>query len=347
MNPTADTLKQRARELGFALCGIAEARPSDHAAELHAWLAAGKHGDMTWLATNIETRIDPDRLLPGAKSVISVADYFGPGDRADSETHTARYVDFDDYHKVMKKRLHQWCDELSRDRPEHQFRACVDTAPMLEREFAMRAGLGWVGKNTLLIHPRLGSHLMLGEIVTTLDLPADACEGDHCGTCTRCIDACPTDCITPYSVDASRCISYLTIEHRSAIDPALHEAIGDWLYGCDICQDVCPFNKRLDQAPVHESYGVPRAAIDASDVLHWREEDRRAVFTRSAMKRAKLDQMKRNALIVITNRPPGNHVAALEARLQSIADDANEAPLVRETARQCFFRLTAPRNPAQ
>src|SRR5262249_20142541 len=143
-------------------------------------------------------------------------------------------------------------DSLRERFPAEQFRAFVDTAPVMEREHAARAGLGWIGKHTLIIHPRLGSYMLLGGVLTTMDIPAPAAQRrvtDHCGTCTRCIDACPTAAITPYSVDATRCISYLTIEHRGEIDPALHEGIGDWLFGCDVCQEVCPHNGGRDQTP--------------------------------------------------------------------------------------------------
>jgi len=248
----------------------------------------------------------------------------------------------DDYHAVLKKRLHRLADDLRQRWPDEAFRACVDTAPVLEREHHRRAGLGWVGKNTMLIHPFRGSHLLLGEIITTLAAEPDEPMHDHCGTCTRCIDACPTQCITPHQLDASRCISYLTIEHRGSIDSSLHSAMGDWMYGCDVCQEVCPYNapqRGQTAQPPPEDYGPPRpGAMDPLEVLRWTEDDRRDAFTRSAMKRAKLNQIKRNALIVL-----GNDAAAADPdvveRIRAIASDPAEDELVRHTARQVLDRL--------
>lgn len=371
----AARIKRLAGDLGFALCRVAEARPSDHADELRDWLAQGRHGEMDWLADRVETRLDPRRLVPGARSVICLADRVPtpPRSPAGGEGRVARYAQISDYHKVVKKRLFGLADALREDWPGHHFRVCVDTAPLLEREHAHRAGLGWRGKHTLLLNRDAGSHLLLGEIVTTLPLPADEAETDHCGSCTRCIDACPTDAITPYAVDARRCISYLTIEHRSAIDPAFHDAMGDWLFGCDVCQDVCPFVQRAERggrddrgdAPpnvgpeVAEStparpaegggqadrpppgYERRPAAFDLATVLDWDESARRAAFVKSAMKRAKLDMVKRNALIAAGNRlrqTPASE-PALRARIERLAGDHTEPPLVRETAAAVLDRL--------
>jgi epoxyqueuosine reductase len=187
----------------------------------------------------------------------------------------------------MRKRLTRLAKELGEKFPSETFRACVDTATVLEREHAQRAGLGAVGKNTLLIQRGVGSWLLLGEIITTLPLTvSQASDPDPCGTCTRCIDACPTQAITPWSVDASRCISYLTIEHRSAIDPQFHEAIGDWLFGCDICQEVCPHNQpteRTAKAVTNPAYESRWDAIDVMKVVDWDEAERSRAFAGSAM----------------------------------------------------------------
>ena len=318
--PDAAYVKHTAADLGFALCGITEARPSDHTEHVRQWLAAGKHGEMAYLANRLDVRLDPSKLLGGARSVICVADRLpDPSPQTDDDSRQgriARYAQVTDYHKVLRKRLHHLTDTL-RDRwPNEQYRVCVDTAPILEREHTARAGLGWMGKHTLVISRRLGSHLLLGEIVTTLPLAPDASETDHCGTCTRCIDACPTDCITPYSVDAARCISYLTIEHRSPIDPRFFEPIGDWLFGCDICQEVCPFNRPSTPAEAPEGYALRPASLDVLDVLNWTDADRQAAFVKSAMKRAKLDMMKRNALIVAGNRLRQADDAELRRRIE-------------------------------
>lgn len=285
-SPRAALVHRLASSLGFALVGIAPAKPSDRAHELRAWLDAGKHGDMDYLARYADVAIDPCKIVPDAKAIICVADQYASHLRSSSEFKVqsstpdvqgsmldqngdsqtsnlepetsnsptgriARYAQGDDYHRVIKNRLHQLADALREQFPEHLFRTTVDTAPIMEREHAARAGLGWIGKHTLLIHPQIGSYILLGEIITTLPvqtseetgyLPPTTAPTDHCGSCTRCIDACPTQCITPYSVDASRCISYLTIEHRGEIDADLAPLMGDWLAGCDVCQEVCPYN---------------------------------------------------------------------------------------------------------
>lgn len=363
--------------MGFALLGAAPAEASRQEAYVRGWLAEERHGEMTYLARHVAVRLDPRVLLPGARTIICVADrYHAAHERqAASDTRVpvgrvARYAWGDDYHKVLKNRLHQLADAL-RDRwPDHAFKTCVDTAPLMEREHAARAALGWVGKHTLLIHPRLGSYLLLGAIVTTLDVEKGVESGvwdlepddddiappipdpepqtpdpiSHCGTCTRCIDACPTRCITPYQLDASRCISYLTLEHRGLIDAELQPLMGDWLGGCDICQEVCPFNAPdrlpLDPRP-HPRYAprAPAPALPLRDVLDWTEDDRRAALRGSALKRMKLDMIRRNAVIAAGNHLAARPDAALLHRIESIAADPDEPPVVRDTARRVLARL--------
>ena len=363
------TVLDRCRELGFALAGVCRAQPTSYERELRDWLGAGKHGEMEYLRRNVKLRIDPRAIVPGAKSIICVADRYssapfpppseggGRGVGRVSEidaapTHPptpslagrgegsigriALYARGDDYHVVMRKRLARICKELKSQFPDDVFRACVDTAPVLEREHAQRAGLGAIGKNTLLIQRGVGSYLLLGEIITTLELePSGAAEPDPCGTCTRCIDACPTSAISPWSVDATKCISYLTIEHRGEIDPKYHEAMGDWIFGCDICQVVCPHNQptqRTQEAPVNPAYEPRREGFDLLEVLNWDEEARRQAFLKSAMKRAKLDMMKRNALIAVGNAIVRAPNPALQHRVESIAADSNESSTVRFSA---------------
>ncbi len=340
-------VKRQAARLGFALCGVCEARPSDHADFFRGWLDEGRHGDMQWLAENVEVRLDPRKLVEGARSIICVADRI-PGAQSeisDLQCRTARYARVTDYHKVLKKRLFKLADGLRERHPEHTFRVCVDTAPLMEREHAVRAGLGWIGKHSLLLNREVGSHLLLGAIVTTLVLPADEAEVDHCGTCTRCVDACPTDAITPYAVDATRCISYLTIEHRSPIDPGLQDRMGDWLFGCDICQDVCPYVSKAEHAtgplPVGQSdasYPPLDTGFDPRKVIDWTEDDRRAHFRGSAMKRAKLDMIRRNALIVLGNRGVVREEPDVRRRVEAIAADADEMPMVRQAADHALNR---------
>ncbi len=368
--PRAQTVRRLAQEQGFALLGIAPAQPSEHTEHVVTWLARGSHGEMGYLAQNIEQRLDPRALLPGARSIICVADLYveGPTPSAamgKSEIpfgRIARYAWGDDYHRVMKKRLHTLADALRERWPEHHYRTTVDTAPILEREHAQRAGLGWTGKHTLLIHPDLGSWLLLGEIITTLPLQtaADAGSGpmtDHCGTCTRCIDACPTQCITPHQIDAQRCISYLTLEHRGPIDPALFPAMGSWIAGCDVCQEVCPFNQEQrgfkedrsaaalsSKASILPNYRPrpPAPGIQLLDLLNWDGEERRRAFERSALKRLKLDQLKRNALIAAGNYLRERNQPALRHRIEEIAGNAQEVELVRATASAVLARLDDP-----
>jgi epoxyqueuosine reductase len=309
------------RDLGFAEAGVCNAGPinKERADAYRRWIAEGKHGEMHYLAENLDKRLNPAELMPGggARSVIMVADQYHTRGQQSAPAppgsgRIARYAHGDDYHDVMKKRLHALCDRLRAEHPGHEFRAFVDTAPVHERELAQRAGLGWIGKNTLLINPRKGSWLFLAGVLTTLELEppptqrgaASGGEPDHCGTCTRCIDACPTGAITPYSVDARKCISYLTIERRSEtpLPKELTTKIGEWIYGCDICQEVCPHNSpRPEHVKVGEmnpAYTPRRTSFDLLEVLGWTEEDRRRALKGSAMKRAKLEMWKRNAGVV-------------------------------------------------
>lgn len=347
---------ERCGALGFAKAGIAHLEPSEHAEHLRSWLDAGKHGSMGYLAEHVELRVKPAGMLEGARSAIVVADRYARRGDVDPPQparrgRIARYARAEDYHRVIKRRLHALCDELRAVHPGEEFRAFTDTAPLLERELAQRAGIGWVARHTLIIEPRLGSYLLLGGVLTTLDLePVADPEADHCGTCTRCIDACPTDAITPYSVDASRCISYLTIERREPIDPGFFEPMGDWLFGCDICQEVCPHNSARPgrEAPVLDAYepfrdddGTARDAFDLLEVLGWREDDRRRAFTRSAMKRATLAMMKRNALIVAGNQLAEHEDMELRARVKQVAADESEPEMVRDTAALVLAALDA------
>lgn len=303
---------------------------------------------MEWMHNRVEVRTDVRTMIDDARSVVMVADlYASRGNRDENRPgfgRVARYARGSDYHTVIKKRLHQLCDELAEDWPGSRFRAFVDTAPVMERELAARCGIGWQGKHTLTIHPRLGSWMLLGGIVTTLELevpPEQRLSADHCGTCTRCIDACPTGAITPYAVDARRCISFLTIEQRGPIEPELQPKMGDWIFGCDICQEVCPHNSERSgpsMAEPNPSYEAKRTGLDLLEVLGWTEDDRRAAFRGSSMKRAKLDMMRRNAAIAAGNdseaRTPG-----LRGALERIAGDEDESAMLRDAARASLDRL--------
>ncbi len=306
----AGDLKRRAKALGFDLVGIAEAHPSAYRDYLRNWLDDGQAGTMHYLAQRFEERTDPSVYLRGARSVICVAmNYHAPLDAVSYEERPyhgriARYALGDDYHEIIKARLHALSDWLREVAPDALTKCAVDTAPVMEKGLAARAGVGWQGKNTCVINEDIGSWLLLGEIITTLALPPDAPAVDRCGTCTRCLDACPTGAITaPYQLDARRCISYLTIEHREGeSDPALSSKFGDWLYGCDICQDVCPWNSKPPDT-IHPELS-PRfgtGTLDLREVLSWGAEDYRAHLRGSAMKRVKLPVLQRNARVALRN----------------------------------------------
>ena len=303
----AQQIKERALEMGFSLVGIAPSQPSARRQYLKDWLDQGRAGEMAYLAKRFEERVDPAAYFPGAATVICVAmNYYYPLEEDTSSSHparVARYALGDDYHEMIKDRLFALADWIRQRAPEAQTRCGVDTAPIMEKDLAMRAGIGWIGKNSCLINPRIGSWLLLGEIITTLALPTDEPETDHCGTCRACIDACPTQAITaPYELDATRCISYLTIEHRGPIDPSLQKQMGNWLYGCDVCQDVCPHNSKV--VPATDPQFLPRfrsGTLDAKQVLDWEAPTYQSTLRGSAMKRVKLPMLQRNAQIVLNN----------------------------------------------
>ncbi len=315
-----EQIKTRARELGFDLVGITGAGPSLFQAEYRDWIERGFAGEMGYLSRNIERRLDPRALLPDAASIIAVGmNYYadegeGPGTPPPDPDRAvfARYARGDDYHDVMTARLKTLLEFLKAQAgPEADGRVYVDAGPLLEREVAQRAGIGWFGKNTMLINTRRGSYFFLGEIVTNIALAPDQPAVGGCGTCRKCLDACPTQAIVaPYQIDARRCLSYLTIELKGAIPeefrPALAEA-GNRIYGCDICQEVCPFNLRR-AAPSDEPAYQPREVASNSrlaDLLTLSEEEFRAKFSKSPVKRAKRSGLLRNvaAALSATDEP--------------------------------------------
>ncbi|HTW94149.1 MAG TPA: tRNA epoxyqueuosine(34) reductase QueG [Tepidisphaeraceae bacterium] len=300
----AQETKRRAGELGFDLAGIAPAEPSRYRHYFQQWLADGQAGEMGYLANRFAERTDPDVYLPGAKSVICVAlNYHVEVDRPYGYGKIAQYALGDDYHEVIKPRLFQLADWLRQTFPGAQTKCAVDTAPVMEKDLAARAGIGWIGKNTCVINEKIGSWLFLGEVITTIPFPPDEPAIDRCGTCTRCIDACPTHAITaPYQLDARRCISYLTIEHRNQISADLQPAIGDWIYGCDICQDVCPWNRRAPETTEPRFQPRFEGGLDLRELLGWRPTDFNQHLRGSAMKRVKLPILQRNAKLAAGNQ---------------------------------------------
>lgn len=346
--------------LGFAAVGVGPAAPITHANELREWLASAKHGEMRFMQDDLAVRLDPARVLEGTKSMIMVADAYAlhatseqppRTPRHDSKPprprgHIARYARGNDYHHTIKRRLRMLADTLRPHFPGHTFRSFADTAPVHEREIAAALGLGWIGKHTLLINPDLGSYLLLGGIGTSLELPTPRDQrtiDDHCGSCTRCIDACPTKAITPYAVDARACISYLTIEHESPIPEEHERSIGSWLAGCDICQDVCPHNSthaaRDRNIAFRPEYTPRRDGFDLLEVLRWTERDRRNAFQTSALKRLTLAMMKRNALIALANHIQSTGDRSLVGALDDLAWRPTEPRSVRDLASRLARRL--------
>jgi len=306
LHQLAAEIKSIGRRLGFDLIGIASAEPSHYRDYYRQWLDDGQAGSMAYLHNRFDERTDPAMYLPGAQSVVCVAMNYhvaledAPADPAVGRI--ARYALGDDYHELIKKRLHALADSIRQLAPEAQTRAAVDTAPVMEKELAARAGIGWLGKNTCIINENIGSWVFLGEIITTLPLPPDEPAVDRCGTCTRCIEACPTQAITePYQLDARRCISYMTIEDRTPLESPAE--LANWIYGCDICQDVCPWNKRApDSAEAAFQPRFPTGTIDLRQLLGWNDDQYRSTLRGSAMKRVKLPILQHNARLLMESR---------------------------------------------
>lgn len=307
---SSELLKERAKRLGFEKVGIVPAAPLvEEGSRLRQWLARVYHGNMTWMERNPEMRTDPRILFPGARSVVVVAlNYYTEAEHAASSPQTgkiSRYAWGDDYHDVLSSRLKSLLSWIQEQIPEAQGKVCVDIQPMMDKAWAQRAGLGWIGKHTNLITPDYGSWVFLGELILDIELEFDTqLVEDHCGTCTLCIDACPTQAITePYVLDSNKCISYATIELR---EPKIPEEIGErlegWLYGCDICQDVCPWN-RFQQVTSESRFQPREGNVNAplSELLDLNQDAYAERFRGSAMKRAKLSGLQRNARTLLNN----------------------------------------------
>ncbi len=333
-------LEERARALGFDRLRIAVARELDsERATLDGWLAAGHQAGMDWIARTAHLRADPRRVLPGCKSVVSVAWNHGPGrprDRSDRAP-VARYARGRDYHRVLGARLRRLATWLAESSGEPA-RAFVDSGPILERAWAHRSGLGWIGKNGCVITRDLGSWILLGEILSAAELePHAGPHPDLCGTCTACLDACPTGAIVSDGVvDANRCISYWTIEHRGAVPEARRAGNGDWIFGCDVCQEVCPWNRRHGHEPdrpADERASPDLDALDPLEILGMDEATFRATYSGTALMRARWDGMRRNACITLGNRGDRSALPALE-RARADMD-----PLVRSHASWAIERI--------
>jgi epoxyqueuosine reductase len=310
-------LENEARALGFHAFGVTKVPLELRADYYQQWIAKGQHGSMSWMERNNDRRLHPDKLLPEARSIIVLAmNYYQPDPKRDYRI--AKYALGDDYHNMLLRHLKKLCRTLRDDFGGAQ-RPYVDTGPLLEKSIAAAAGLGWQGKSTILIEPKRGTWSFLANIVTTLDLPADEPVKDRCGSCTRCIDVCPTKAIiAPYQLDASKCISYLTIEHDGAIPLEFREAIGDRLYGCDECLDVCPWNKWA--TPTQEVKFSMRELPSLREMLAWDEATFTARMQGSPMRRLKLHRFRRNLCVVLGNVGTTKDLPALYFAVET--DDA-------------------------
>ncbi len=320
--------------MGFDLCRVAPARVPPHAEEFHQWLADGRHGEMAWLARNADRRCDPQLVLPGARSVLMLAtNYWQPAPIAAPQSgRIARYAWGDDYHEIMEPKLWQldaWLQQHGGKQRQY-----VDTGPVLERDIAALAGLGWQGKSTMLIHPRVGTFFFLASVFTTLDLPPDEPMRDHCGSCTRCITACPTGAITaPQQLDARLCVSYLTIENKGPIPEALRPLMGDRIYGCDDCLDACPWNRFATAA--RESRFAAREFVGMAlrEFLALDDAAFRALFRKSPIKRIKRRGLLRNVCVALGNVGTAADLPALKRAA------LDPEPLIAEHAAWAIARI--------
>jgi epoxyqueuosine reductase len=305
-----ERIAAEARALGFPLAGCAPLAPLPVGEFLARWIADGRAGDMAWLARRSDERLDPRRLVPWARSVICLAFPYAPppsppGDwRTTLRGRIAAYARGADYHDRIGDLLHRLADRLAALWPGSRFRGYVDTGPVLEREWAMRAGLGWIGKHTVVLHRALGSYFFLAELFTDLALDAVPLPADHCGGCTRCAAACPTGALGPaYTMDPRRCLAYLTIEHRGAIPVAFRPALENWIFGCDLCQEACPVNDREEPGGLAE-FGASEedaAFPDLVGLLALTEPEFRARFAGRPILRAKYAGLLRNACVALGN----------------------------------------------
>jgi epoxyqueuosine reductase len=340
---TSDDVKARATAAGFDVCGVAPIGRFPELDFLRDWIARGYHGEMGYMERTAERRADVRAVLPSATAVIMLGTVYN-ADRPYSTSLTdpstaaiARYAWGDDYHGVVERRMRELIASLEEIAGPFEHRAYVDTGPVQERVYAKYAGLGWIGKNTCLINRDLGSWLFLSAIVCSLPLAPDMPALDQCGRCTACIDACPTGAITaPYQLDSRRCLSYLTIENKQAIAGEHRDAIGAHAYGCDICQDVCPWNRKASMTD--DAHWQPRSGLDGPALLAlWNRSDSelRALLKGSPMKRAGVRRLRRNLAIAIGNSGNASAAADLERSPEETAQD----PLVREHVQWAVEKL--------
>jgi epoxyqueuosine reductase len=293
-------VKSIAKDLGFDYCGISKAEfLKEDAPKLEKWLNQNMHGEMSYMENHFDKRLDPTKLVPGAKSVVSLMYNYSPetdlSNQNDENFNIAKYAYGKDYHFVVKDKLRSFVQLLQEEIGEIDGRAFVDSAPVMERSWAAKSGLGWIGKHSLLINKDQGSFFFLAELIIDLELEADGPVKDYCGTCTKCIDACPTDAITPYNIDGSKCISYLTIELKDNIPSEFKGKMENWIFGCDICQDVCPWNRF--SKPHAEPTFNPNEGLVSMKKENWQDltkEVFQEIFRGSPVKRTKYEGIMRN-----------------------------------------------------
>jgi epoxyqueuosine reductase len=290
-------IKSIAKDLGFLSCGISKAEfLEEEAPRLEQWLKEGRHGQMAYMENHFDKRLDPRILVPGAKSVVSLLfNYYPEKQQAKGAPKISKYAFGTDYHFVIKDKLKQLFQILQEETGEINGRVFVDSAPVMDKAWAARSGLGWIGKNTNLITQKVGSFFFIAEIILDLELEYDTTTTDHCGSCTACIDACPTQALTPYQIDASKCISYLTIELKDQIPDEFQGKMDGWAFGCDVCQDVCPWNRF--SKPHREPLFEPQPELLQYLQKDWEELTETTfelIFKNSAVKRTRYEGLKRN-----------------------------------------------------
>lgn len=336
MSSLESRLKSEAHSRGFALAGIAPATEADGFPKFTEWLDRGFAGEMGYLHEHREHRRHPGSILENVRSVMMLGlEYHHEPKIENPKSKVASYAQGPEYHRFIWDRMNDLAAWLEAEAPGSRAHAVADTAPLLERDFARRAGLGWIGKNTLLIHPGRGSFFFLGAVLTDLELQPDApFAGSHCGTCTACLDACPTQAFPqPHVLDATKCISYLTIELRSPIPEELREPMGNWLWGCDVCQDVCPWNRKPPGA-VEFPHDASLESLDPVELLQMDTAAFRKRFKKTSLWRNRRPGLLRNAAIVLGNTGDATALPALRAALK---DD----PLVAEAAGWAIARIAA------
>ncbi|WP_040260043.1 tRNA epoxyqueuosine(34) reductase QueG [Pseudomonas massiliensis] len=343
----ASSIKTWGRELGFQQVGISGLALGEHEQHLQRWLEAGHHGEMDYMQAHGSKRWRPDELVPGTLRVVSVRMDYLPGDTGMAErlaqpdkAYISRYALGRDYHKVVRKRLQQLAERIQTSIGPFGYRAFVDSAPVLEKAIAEQAGLGWIGKNTLVLNRKAGSYFFLGELFIDLPLPVDPPQAsEHCGKCRACLDICPTNAfVGPYQLDARRCISYLTIEYKGSIPEALRPLIGNRVFGCDDCQLVCPWNRFA--RPTGEADFSPRHGLDNAELaalFRWDEQQFLSQTEGSPLRRAGYERWLRNLAVGLGNAP--TTIAVVEALR---ARQADPSPLVREHVAWALARHGEP-----